>query len=255
MPKKRKQHKKQHSKFFLKYIFPFAFLSGVVYFSLPYLGMFFSYVNDSTLRIIGFSVDNINISGAKKKTIQLINQNMQITKGDNIFKLSSEEIFNNVSKVTWVKSAVVQKILPNTINIKIEERKPIAVFQTDLLATLIDEDGKFIEEVKAKPSGIPIVSGNNANIKAKDILELISKFKNIRDNLDALLYVRERRWDIIVSGIKILLPENDVEKALEILSIVLKSEKINKNTVNQIDLRSPDNVVFNNLKFSNQNII
>lgn len=247
MAKKRIQHKKKPSKS-LKYIPLFLILSCGIYFSAHYVYNFFSYINNSIYKFIGFSVDHINISGANQKTHKLVFDNIGISKGDSIFKLSTPEIFNNTSKVTWIKSAIVQKILPNTINIKIKEKLPIAIFQKDSNINLIDEDGNFIEKTKTKLPGIPIVSGENANTKVKYILELISKYKDLRNNLDSLTYIRERRWNITISGLKILLPETEIEKALEILSIILKNGKINKNTVNYIDLRVPENVIFSKLK-------
>jgi len=253
MSKNRKQHKKKYSRFLLKYLLLLFITSCGVYFSFNCVYNFLSSLNNSVSRIIGFSIAHINISGASRKTQKLIHENIGITKGDSIFKASVQEIFSNISKITWVKSVVIQKILPNSINIKIEERIPVAIFQNDLGLILIDEDGFFIEKIKTRVTGLPIISGEKANINVKYILGLISKYKDLQDNLESLSYIRERRWNIVVSGVKILLPEIEVENALEILSIILKTGKINKTTVKQIDLRMPQNVVFSKLKLANIN--
>ena len=252
MAKKRIQHKRKHSRFPTKYCLLFLIIGSGIYFSFNYIYNFLAYIHNSMSQITGFSVEHINISGANKKTQKLIFENIGITKGEGVFKLSTQEIFSNISKITWIKSLVVQKILPNSINIKIEERTPIAIFQNGSDAVLIDEAGNFIEKIKTRYLGIPIISGENANVNVKYILDLISKYKDLRDNLDSLTYIRERRWNIVLSGIKVLLPETEIEKALEVLSIILKTGKINKNTVNQIDLRTPENVIFSKLKLTNK---
>lgn len=255
MAKKRKQLKKKRLGFLLKYSILFFTISCGIYFSVHYIDIFFASLNNSIPKIIGFSIDHINISGANKKTQKLIYENIGILKGDSIFKLPAQEIFFNVSKVNWIKSVSIQKILPNTINIKVKERKPIAIFQHDQDSDLIDEDGVFIEKIKNRISGIPIISGENANVNVKYILGLIAKYNDLQDNLESLTYIRERRWNIVVRSVKVLLPETEIENALDVLSIIMKTEKINKNTVSQIDLRIPGNAVLSKLKLSNTNNI
>lgn len=256
MYKKSKKSKKKSFKG-LKYIVCFSMLGGGLWFAFPYVCRSIDYTATLITKFVGFSVDNINISNASAKVQALIQQNIGIQKGDNIFKLSAKDMFNNVSKIAWIKSVNIQKVLPNTINIKIEERLPIAIFQNHQKFTLIDIDGNLIEDITTKVPGVPVISGEGANLNAKSILGTISKFNQLYKNLESLTYVRERRWDISISGIKVLLPEDDIEKALETLSAILKTEKINQNTVNKIDLRTPDNVIFSGLKIikSENNII
>ena len=219
------------------------------YFILPRIESTLCCLGDTLIDISGFKIKRIEISGASPKVSKLIRKKLQLSENnDSIFKKSSREIYTNVEKVSWVKSAIVRKNLPNIVKIDIVEAVPIAVFQHDAKSILIDGDGVFIEEVTEKPAGLPLISGLNANMKARQILDTISKFNEVNSRLETLSFVRERRWDISVSGIKIKLPEKDLEKALEVLTIILKSEKFNKNTIRLIDLRIPDSVIMNGLK-------
>jgi cell division protein FtsQ len=122
---------------------------------------------------------------------------------------------------------------------------------------LIDEDGKLIEEIRENPWRFPIVLGDEANTKAHQILQLIRKFQFLRNKLESLILIRDRRWDISLDGLKIKLPEENVEHSLEILSIILKTPKINKTTVKSIDLRNPELIVFEGLKIikDKQNVV
>ena len=254
MARKTKQKKRGKRNIWgvLKYTLPIFILGTSVYVFRAEINNFYTNICHEIACASGFCVESINISGASKRTQKLIHNEIGITQRDSIFKLSAKEIAQNISKISWVKSIVVQKNLPNYINIKIEERKPIAIFQHDSKSTLIDEEGNFIEDVNSGHKGIPIISGENAHKKANEILTIISKYPLLQEKLESLVFVRERRWNISISGVKILLPENNIENALEILSIILKTEKLNKKTVNQIDLRSPENVVFQGVKFSDR---
>ena len=253
MAKKRKTKQKSKKKLILS-MMAISF-GGIAYFSLPLIESFFSKIANIPSNIPGFEIKTITISGASSKTSSLIRKNLKITENENIFKLSTEEIYKNVRDVSWVKSAEVRKNLPNVLDIKITESIPIAIFQHESKSILIDEDGAFIENIDSKPLGLPLISGKNANKNAKKILDTISNFNDINNNLESLSFIRERRWDMIISGIKIKLPEKNIEKALEILSIILKSGKINKSTSNTVDLRIFENVIINGLKLKKESSI
>lgn len=250
MAKKRKSKQKSKKKLIL-FVLSLSFMVGI-YFSLNSIGSFFSKLLMLPSNIPGFEIKTISISGANAKTSNLIRKNLKISENENIFKLSTEEIYKNIREISWVKFAIVRKNLPNGLNIKITEAVPIAVFQQKSQSTLIDSDGVFIENIKAKPLGLPLVSGINSNKNVKSILDLISNFDDIKNNLESLSFIRERRWDISVSGIKIKLPEKNMEKALEIFSIIMKSGKINKNTARIVDLRVPENVIINGLRLKRE---
>lgn len=215
-------------------------------FAQPYLKNYVDSIDISNL--VGFTVNRIEVIGASPKVSMLIRQRLQISKGDSILKRTCGEIHERVTQVSWVKSATVQKNLPNILKINVAEAVPIAVYQHNSKSMLIDIDGAFIEEVSAKPAKIPIISGPNANKKVSEILSTLIKFKDICSRLDELSFIRGRRWDITVSGIKVKLPEKDLDSAFGILTKLLKDGRINKSTVNYIDLRVPGDVVLNGLE-------
>ena len=203
----------------------------------------------------GFNLTKIDILGASPKVTKMINAKMPASKNDSIFSLSSAEIYNRITDIHWIKRAVVKKNLPNIIKIEIEEAKPIAIYQHDTKSILIDSDGKFLEEISAKPSDLPLVSGMNANKIVHKILEEIAKFRDIMDKLDSLSCIRERRWNITVAGIKVKLPEDNVSNALSTLDSLIKNGKLNKNEVSSIDLRLPGQIIFNGLKLKDDLVV
>ncbi|MDR1390888.1 MAG: cell division protein FtsQ [Holosporales bacterium] len=247
-----KKRKPKSKKVLLKLFFLLICFLGI-YLSFGVIKRELSRFCDLITVISGFQIKNINISGAGKKTERLVKAKLGLREGDSIFKLSTLDIYKRVTEVSWVKSVVVKKNLPNILNIEIKEATPIGIFQHDSISTLIDQDGVFIENVVEKIDNLPIIIGENANKNAKDILGLIAKFEIIRENIDLLKFIRERRWDIIVSGIKIKLPEKNVEKALKTFSTILKSGKINKNTAKSIDLRISGDVIINELRIKRKN--
>jgi cell division protein FtsQ len=224
----------------------------VAYYSMLKIEEAMSNIRKHVVQFTGFNLKNVNISGANHKTKVLIRKNMGMLEDDSIFKLSTKEIYQNVMSIPWVKSAVVQKYLPNVINVKIEERIPIAIFQHNSIFSLIDADGILIEEIKLFSKDLPVVSGDNANKEVGGILKVISNFEVVKKNLETITFLRGRRWDIVVSGIKVKLPETNINEALDTLSTILKNGAINKNTAKSIDLRIPGNIIISGLKIKNR---
>ncbi|MDR2458817.1 MAG: cell division protein FtsQ/DivIB [Holosporales bacterium] len=204
-------------------------------------------------RRTGFTIGSILITGATRRTATLVTSGLCITQGDNIFKLSTSRIYDNVSAVKWVKSTVVRKKLPNAIIIKIIERVPIAVLQHDHISSLIDENGELIEATGGNQINLPVVLGEEANIKAPAIIMMISKFEALRGKVEVIKFVRKRRWDIVVSGLTVKLPEQDIEHAIEILAKIVLQNNINKDTASYIDLRVHGSVIVRDPKLHRKN--
>ena len=110
------------------------------YFILPRIESTLCCLGDALIDISGFKIKRIEISGASPKVSKLIRKKLQLSENDSIFKKSSREIYTNVEKVSWVKSAIVRKNLPNIVKIDIVEAVPIAVFQHNAKSILIDGD-------------------------------------------------------------------------------------------------------------------
>lgn len=226
-------------------------LTGIVlggYCAKNHIINFYENACDRISDISGFKIQKIEILGATSKVAKMVRNKIELQKNDPILKISSSEIYARVASIPWVKTVVVKKNLPNVITIEIEEAHPIAIYQHNAKSILIDSDGHFLEEVSSRPARLPLVSGENANKVVCTILEEISKFEDIREKLEALSFIRERRWNLIISGVKVKLPENDINNALTILDTLIKNNKLNKNIVNSVDLRLPGHIILNGLK-------
>ncbi len=247
--------KKRAKPKFSIYITIFTIIILGIYCSRHIIKNFFNTTCEKIVRNTGFNLTKIDILGASPRIKKMIREKIIVKTNDSTLSISSSEIYNRIMDIPLVKRAIVKKWLPNIIKIEIEEAKPIAVYQHDAKSILIDSDGKFLEEVSARPAGLPLVSGINANKKVQSILDDISKFSDIMSKLDALSYIRERRWNIIIAGVKVKLPADNVTNALTTLDTLIKNNKLNKNEVCSVDLRLPGQIILNGLKLRNALII
>ena len=198
----------------------------------------------------GAHIKTLIVIGASPKVEKLIKANLGVKEGDSIFKLSTTKLLNNLMNIGWIKDVSIHKVLPNIIKIEVRERVPIAIYYHNKTYTLIDKNGNFIEDVKENPN-LPLVSGTNANVNIYKMLEILNKYPSIKNELHSIVYVRQRRWDIILNNkITVKLPScNDelIKKSLNILEKLLKQPNI-QNSVVSIDLRVPNNVIIQGLQ-------
>ena len=247
--------KKRAKPKFLIYIAVVGLLTLGIYCMKGVIQNFYNIFYEKIISNSGFNLTKIDILGASPRVTKMISDKIGVKTNTAILSISSSEIYNRITNIPWVKQAVVKQNLPNILKIEIKEAKPIAVYQHDTKSILVDRDGKFLEEVSTRPAGVPLVSGLNANRTVYKILDELAKFSDIMAKLDALSYIRERRWDITIAGVKVKLPEENVTDALTTLDTLIKNNKLSKNEVHSVDLRFPGQIILNGLKVRDAKII
>jgi cell division protein FtsQ len=80
--------------------------------------------------------------------------------GENILTLDIEELKQRLRASPWVESAHVQRTLPDTLRVEIEERAPVALAEIDRLY-LMDASGSLVEMYGPRTASfdLPVVRG------------------------------------------------------------------------------------------------
>lgn len=194
---------------------------------------------------VGLDVRDVFVEGRRNASLDLIMSAAQVKTKTPILAYDIDTICDNLLKVDWIKTATVQRRLPNLLYIKLVERQPIALWQRQGQHYLVDKDGVVIKSpILEAFKALPIVAGVNAPAHTPKLLDLLDKFITVRKHLTAMVRVRERRWDLTIDRtITIKLPEEGLEDALARLSILLDEQKIAPGDVISVDLRLPKQVI------------
>ncbi|MES2607994.1 MAG: cell division protein FtsQ/DivIB [Pseudomonadota bacterium] len=194
---------------------------------------------------IGLDVRDVFVEGRKNASLDVIMSATQVATKTPILAYDIDVIRDNLLKVDWIKTATVQRRLPNLLYIKLVERQPIALWQRQGHHYLVDKDGVVIKSpILDAFKALPIVTGVNAPAHTPKLLDLLNKFITVRKHLSAMIRIRERRWDITIDKtITVKLPEEGLEDALARLSILLDEQKITPSDVISVDLRLPKQVI------------
>lgn len=189
----------------------------------------------------GFKLNNIVIEGQENLSIKDVLSKLNADNNTPIFLINLMEAKKILEQNDWVKHISIMRKLPNTINIRISERKPIAIWQYNKELFLIDSGGYPIKHDVSDFTGLPHFVGEGANIYGPNLLEKIARFHKTADNLRSAVRIGNRRWDFVLkNGTTIKLPENNPDSALEILEDKYISNLIKMGNIKVLDMRDEE---------------
>lgn len=193
----------------------------------------------------GFNVQNLLIDGRVHIDREQLKKLLGIQKNTSIFAYDLEAIQERLSKISWVKSAIVERRLPDTIYVRLEERVPVALWQRNGKLSLVDSEGFVLADKNLQAfNHMIVITGDNAPNNAAELVGLIRVEPELQDRIEIARWIGNRRWDIkLKNGITLRLPEDDAGFAIKRLSEAQKNEQVLDRQVEAIDLRDPMRIV------------
>lgn len=107
------------------------------------------------------SSDQIEVKGIDKVSKRQVMEVVGSDIGRNVFFIPLEERKKQLEAIPWVESANVSRLLPNRLQISIQERTPVAFVQVGARIALIDAHGVVMElpPRAAKSYSFPVLVG------------------------------------------------------------------------------------------------
>jgi cell division protein FtsQ len=199
---------------------------------------------DSVANLVGFRIASIALAGQSRLTREEILQSAGITPRTSLLFLDAADARARLKANPWIAEATILKLYPGRLRIGITERDPFALWQRAGKVAVIAEDGTVVEPFAGTRFGkLPLVVGEGAETRAKELIALLDKYPLVRLQLHAAVLVAERRWNVMLdNGIDVRLPEEGIASALDTLIKLDRDDKILSRDVAVIDLRLPDRV-------------
>ena len=164
-----------------------------------------------------YSLSVVNINGLNNINEDEILNLIKPYKDSSIFLIPIKKIAKKISQNNWVKSINIQSNYKDTIEINIDESKPIGIYTTGIQNILFSDDLKILENIinnEKRFSALIKFEGKNS---IHESIKLIDSFPDdFIQYVDKAFLINQRRWDLeLKNSILLKLPENNIKEALE----------------------------------------
>ncbi len=162
-----------------------------------------------------FKIENIYIENTNFIDEEKLKKDLNFLKGTSLLFLNEKKIINIFSKYAFISNVRLRKSYPNNIEIKVFEKKPIAIQVLGNEKFYITEKGEKLVFLKSKSyQDLPIIFGDQKNFSS--FFEELRKSNFSPIQIKAFYYFDIGRWDIVLKNNKtIKLPK---EGYMEILA-------------------------------------
>jgi cell division septal protein FtsQ len=190
-----------------------------------------------------FKLEYININGLNVDEENLLRNDLELFKNQNIFLIKNNHIYSILDDFKQIESFKIKKIFPSKLNIDVKKTTYIGKTMKNGKVYFIGNNKKFIEQKKINiQPNVPFVFGN---FSIEEFLILQNNLKDNNFNLDefkSYYYYKNGRWDLNKKdNITIKLPFTNDEQSLKQYKILEDEGKIYKNSI--VDLRVPKKII------------
>jgi cell division protein FtsQ len=194
----------------------------------------------------GLRVMDVVIEGRANTPEPLLRAAIGVNKGDPILGFSLEETRARIETIPWVEHATVERRLPGTVIINLQERRPFAVWQSQKKYVLVDRTGQVVTDQDiAQFPNLPLIVGRGAPASAAVLLDALRERPDLAERVEASVRVGERRWNLhMINQTDVLLPEGHEVAALDRLTQLQQQHAVLDRPLAAIDMRLPDRLVF-----------
>jgi len=164
-----------------------------------------------------YSLLVVNINGLNNINEDEILNLIKPYKDSSIFLIPIKKIAKKISQNNWVKSINIQSNYKDTIEINIDESKPIGIYTTGIQNILFSDDLKILENIANNEKRFSALIKFEGKNSIHESIKLIDSFPDdFQQYVDKAFLINQRRWDLeLKNSILLKLPENNIKEALE----------------------------------------
>jgi cell division protein FtsQ len=195
--------------------------------------------------VAGLRVSDVTIEGRANTPEALLRAAIGINKGDPMLGFSLEAVRQRVETLSWVEHATVERRLPGTVVVSLQERRPFAIWQNQGKFGVIDRTGQLVANQNLTEfHQLPLVVGAGAPAAAATLLDALAARQDLQKRVIAAVRIGERRWNLRLSnGADVMLPEGHEVQALDRLVQLQQEHALLDRPLAAIDMRLGDRLV------------
>jgi cell division protein FtsQ len=106
-----------------------------------------------------FAVRTVSVTGLNRLEDKLVFRQAGVQTAANVFSIDLEAVRERVEGLKWVRFATVQRLLPDTIAIKVVERTPVGLARIGGEILQFDEEAELLNRDRGAGADFPILHG------------------------------------------------------------------------------------------------
>ena len=190
-----------------------------------------------------FMVTAMEIEGADVALASAITGTLDLDLPTSSFDLDLEELRDAVTALTAVRTAMVRVRPGGTLEVRVEQREPVAVWRYVDGLRLVDGEGVMTGMIEARSdrADLPLIAGDGAREATEEAMALFATARPIEDRVRGLVRMGERRWDMVLEGgQRILLPAEGAVAALDRVMALHQAQGMLDLDILVVDMRRED---------------
>lgn len=193
----------------------------------------------------GLAVGNVQVEGRERADREAVLNALAVARGMPILAVDPAQAKRRLESIPWIRSASVERRLPDTLQVRVVERQPLAFWQRHGKLVLIDREGTVITGDRLDRFGhLLVLVGPDAPAAGAALIDMLGTEPDLAGHVAAAVRVGGRRWNLrLDNGIDIALPEQDAAAAWRRLAQLERSDSILERNIQMVDLRLPDRLV------------
>lgn len=171
-------------------------------------------------RFMGFGIDQVTLKGHRFSYDRDVFDALDLVNVRTFAALDTAAVKARIERLPWIETAEITRVYPGRLDIRVTERKPLALWLRAENLYLIDKTGRVLTSVNGETlPNLPRFSGEGAAAGAATLLETVARYPAIASRLAEAERVSERRWRLKLDKDTALeLPADNEVAALEEIS-------------------------------------
>ena len=219
-------------------------IKSIKLFSLLFLFLILTTYNsnkEKNYKSFFFNIENIRIENTNLVDITKLKQDLEFLRGTSLLFLNEERVIDVVSQYEFIAKMFLRKSYPNTVEIKIFEKKPVALQIIGKDKFYITADGEKLTFFNKKVyDKLPIIFGDQKNFSS--FFKQIKQTNFSLNQIKAFYYFDIGRWDIVLKNNKtIKLPKTGYMEVLSDINLILEDNNFSQYQI--FDYRIKDQLI------------
>jgi len=128
--------------------------------------------------------EQIEVNGNHIVSREAVLQQFVRDRGRSVLRIPLDSRRGALEEISWVESAMVQRILPNRIRVDLTERTPIAFLRNGTELALIDAHGVILDRPHGEDLQFPIVTGLSENMPREERGKRMQTYQEFLKDID-----------------------------------------------------------------------